>query len=114
MSSDFIDLTDLAAAKIREQLPPEGDGGALRLSVKHLENGDFHYAMGFDNERREGDRHWAWRMRDGDLAARVPGPPVAGNWPPTSTCWLRCIFKCSSICAFSRLRPAVPQVAGRP
>ena len=56
MAEDFIDLTDPAAAKVREQLSPEGDGGALRLAAKRLENGDFHYAMGFDNERREGDR----------------------------------------------------------
>ena len=56
MSTDFIDLTDAAAAKIREQLPPENAGGALRLAAQRLENGDFHYAMGFDDERREGDR----------------------------------------------------------
>ena len=65
MSTDFIDLTDPAAAKVREQLPPTGDGGALRLAVKRLENGDFHYAMGFDAERREGDRR-----------AEVRGVPV--------------------------------------
>ena len=46
MADDFIDLTDPAAAKVREQLPPEGDGGALRLAAKRLENGDFHYAHG--------------------------------------------------------------------
>lgn len=56
MAADFIDLTDSAATKVREQLPSESDGGALRLAAKRLENGDFHYAMGFDDERREGDR----------------------------------------------------------
>ena len=56
MADDFIDLTDAAAAKIREQLPPENAGGALRLAAQRLGNGDFHYAMGFDDERREGDR----------------------------------------------------------
>lgn len=68
MADDFIDLTDPAAAKVREQLPPEGDGGALRLAVKRLENGDFHYAMGFDLARAcagcagiGSSRSWMWR-----------------------------------------------------
>ena len=56
MATDFIDLTAAAATKVREQLPPEDADGALRLAAKRLENGDFHYAMGFDAERREGDR----------------------------------------------------------
>ena len=68
MADDFIDLTDPAAAKVREQLPPEGDGGALHLAVKRLENGDFHYAMGFDLARVcagctgiGSSRSWMWR-----------------------------------------------------
>ena len=56
MSTDFIDLTEAAAARVREQLLPDSEGAALRLAVQRLENGDFHYAMGFDEERREGDR----------------------------------------------------------
>ena len=56
MPTGFIDLTDTAATKIREQLSPDSAGVALRLAVQRLENGDFHYAMGFDEERREGDR----------------------------------------------------------
>lgn len=55
MASDFIHLTDAAAAQVREQLPAGGDA-ALRLAVQRLENGDYHYAMGFDDGRREGDR----------------------------------------------------------
>ena len=55
MADDFIDLTESAAAKVRGQLPPD-DGASLRLAATRLDNGDYHYAMGFDAERREGDR----------------------------------------------------------
>lgn len=55
-ATDFIHLTDAAAAQVREQLPAEGGDAALRLAVQRLENGDYHYAMGFDDGRREGDR----------------------------------------------------------
>lgn len=54
--ADFLTLTERAADQIREQLPEDEDGVALRLAVRKLEDGSFQYAMGFDADSREGDQ----------------------------------------------------------
>ena len=53
---DFLTLTEQAATQIHKQLPEDDSGIALRLAVHKLENGSFHYAMGFDTESHEGDQ----------------------------------------------------------
>ena len=53
---DFLTLTEPAATQIQEQLPEGEEGLSLRLAVRKLEDGSFHYAMGFDVESREGDQ----------------------------------------------------------
>lgn len=50
----FIDLTAQAAAQIQAQLPPAA-GTALRVAARRLEDGAFHYALGFDAAERSGD-----------------------------------------------------------
>lgn len=58
---DFLTLTEQAADQIREQLPEDEEGVALRLAVRKLEDGAFQYAMGFDAESREGDQKFMSR-----------------------------------------------------
>lgn len=59
--SSFLNLTEQAAAQIREQLPEDEEGIALRLAVRKLEDNSFQYAMGFDVESREGDQKFMSR-----------------------------------------------------
>lgn len=55
MAASLIHLSERAVQRIRGQMP-DGEGEtALRLAAQRLENGDFHYAMGFDGESRAGD-----------------------------------------------------------
>ena len=56
MANQFVTLTQRAAEQIRPQLPEGVEGVALRLAVRQLEDGSFHYAMGFDVANREGDQ----------------------------------------------------------
>jgi len=56
MADKFITLTQQAADQIQSQLPESEEGVALRLAVRKLEDGSFHYAMGFDTANREGDQ----------------------------------------------------------
>ena len=58
---DFLTLTEQAADQIREQLPENEEGVALRLAVRKLEDGSFQYAMGFDVESHEGDQRFSLR-----------------------------------------------------
>ena len=55
---DFLSLTEQAAEQIREQLPEDEEGVALRVAVRKLEDGSFQYAMGFDAESYEGDQRF--------------------------------------------------------
>ncbi len=59
MSKDFVTLTERAAVRIQEQLPKDEEGVALRLAARRLEDGSFHYAMGFDDQHREGDQRFS-------------------------------------------------------
>ena len=59
--ADFLTLTEQAADQVREQLPENEEGVALRLAVRKLEDGSFQYAMGFDVESREGDQKFSVR-----------------------------------------------------
>ena len=54
-------MTEQAAAQIREQLPENEEGVALRVAVREIEDGSFQYAMGFDVESREGDQKFSLR-----------------------------------------------------
>ena len=54
-------MTEQAAARIREQLPEDEGGLALRVAVRKLGDGSFQYAMGFDMESREGDQKFSLR-----------------------------------------------------
>ena len=58
---DFLTLTEQAATQIREQLPENEEGIALRLAVRKVEDGSLQYAMGFDVESREGDQRFSLR-----------------------------------------------------
>ena len=58
---DFLTLTEPAATQIQEQLPEGEEGISLRLAVRKLEDGSFHYAMGFDVESCEGDQKFILR-----------------------------------------------------
>ena len=59
--SSFIDLTPRAATQILGQLPRNEEGVALRFAARRLEDGSFHYGMGFDDGRREGDQTFTVR-----------------------------------------------------
>ena len=52
----MIHLTTAALEQIRESAS-QGDFGAtpLRIAIKEQEDGSFHYAMGFDEQRLPGD-----------------------------------------------------------
>lgn len=52
----MISLTPAAAQQIRESAKQGNmQGMPLRIAVTQLENGSFHYALGFDDTSREGD-----------------------------------------------------------
>jgi iron-sulfur cluster assembly protein len=52
----MISVTPAAAQQIRESARQGNmQGMPLRLAVTRLEDGSFHYALGFDDTSREGD-----------------------------------------------------------
>jgi iron-sulfur cluster assembly protein len=52
----MISVTPAAANQIRESARQGNmQGMALRIAVTRLEDGSFHYALGFDDTSREGD-----------------------------------------------------------
>ncbi len=52
----MISVTPAAAHQIRESARQGNmQGMALRIAVTRLEDGSFHYALGFDDTSREGD-----------------------------------------------------------
>jgi iron-sulfur cluster assembly accessory protein len=52
----MISVTPAAAQQIRESARQGNmQGMALRIAVTRMENGNFHYALGFDDTSREGD-----------------------------------------------------------
>ncbi len=53
----MISVTPAAATQIRESAKLGNmEGMPLRIAVTRLQNGAFHYAMGFDDQPREGDK----------------------------------------------------------
>ncbi|MCO6413390.1 MAG: iron-sulfur cluster assembly accessory protein [Thiogranum sp.] len=55
----MITLTPEAAQQIRESAKQGNmQGMPLRLAVTRLENGEFHYALGFDDTSRDGDNRF--------------------------------------------------------
>ena len=55
----MITLTPEAAQQVRESAKQGNmQGIPLRVAVTRLENGDFHYALGFDDTSREGDNRF--------------------------------------------------------
>ena len=55
----MISLTPEAAQQIRESAKQGNmQGMPLRVAVTRLENGSFHYALGFDDTNREGDNRF--------------------------------------------------------
>ncbi len=53
----MISVTPAAADQIRESAKIGNmEGMPLRIAVTRLQNGAFHYAMGFDDQAREGDK----------------------------------------------------------
>jgi len=55
----MISVTPEAAEHIKSSaLAGETAGMSLRIAVTTLDNGDFHYALGFDEKKREGDQHF--------------------------------------------------------
>ena len=52
----MISVTPAAANQIRESARQGNmQGMPLRIAVTRMENGSFHYALGFDDTSREGD-----------------------------------------------------------
>jgi len=52
----MIHLTTAAIEQIRESAVQGGHGSLpLRIAIKEQEDGSFHYAMGFDEQRLPGD-----------------------------------------------------------
>ena len=52
----MISVTPAAAQQIRESARQGNmQGMALRIAVTRMEDGSFHYALGFDDTSREGD-----------------------------------------------------------
>jgi iron-sulfur cluster assembly protein len=55
----MITLTPEAAQQIRDSAKQGNmQGMPLRLAVTRLENGNFHYALGFDDTSRDGDNRF--------------------------------------------------------
>lgn len=55
----MITLTPEAAQQIRDSAKQGNmQGMPLRLAVTRLENGEFHYALGFDDTSRDGDNRF--------------------------------------------------------
>ena len=53
----MITVTPQAAEQIQESARQgKLEGMPLRIAVTRLEDGDFHYALGFDDNSREGDK----------------------------------------------------------
>jgi iron-sulfur cluster assembly accessory protein len=53
----MITVTPSAAGQIRLSADQGGTQGMpLRVAVTRMPNGDFHYAMGFDDRHHEGDK----------------------------------------------------------
>ena len=53
----MISVTPKAAEQIRSSAQQGGtDNMPLRIAVTIVENGGFHYAMGFDDNKHEGDQ----------------------------------------------------------
>jgi iron-sulfur cluster assembly accessory protein len=53
----MITVTPAAAKQIRESAKQGNmQGMPLRVAVTRMENGSFHYALGFDDTSREGDK----------------------------------------------------------
>jgi len=53
----MITVTPAAAAQIRESAKQGGvEGMPLRIAVTRMQNGAFHYALGFDDNQHEGDK----------------------------------------------------------
>ena len=64
MADTMIYISARAARRIQRQLGADAADAALRIAAQRRENGDFHYAMGFDRARRDGDCR--------DTVARIP------------------------------------------
>ena len=56
--ADFLTLTEAAADQIRAQWPADEEGVTLRVAVRQLDDGSFHYAMGFDAQSQAGDQRF--------------------------------------------------------
>jgi iron-sulfur cluster assembly accessory protein len=53
----MISVTPAAAKQIQESAKQGGTVGMpLRVAVTRLEDGSFHYALGFDDQQHEGDK----------------------------------------------------------
>ncbi len=53
----MVTVTPAAADKIRESATQGGTVGMpLRIAVTRLQDGSFHYALGFDDQPHEGDK----------------------------------------------------------
>ena len=55
----MISVTPDAAKHIKDSAETgQTNGMRLRIAVTKMDNGDFHYALGFDDNKREGDEHY--------------------------------------------------------
>ncbi|MGD8843128.1 MAG: iron-sulfur cluster assembly accessory protein [Gammaproteobacteria bacterium] len=71
----MITVTPAAAEQIRISAKQGGaEGLPLRVAVTRLQNGAFHYAMGFDDQHHEGDK--TWRSEGIDIVVAPPSQPL--------------------------------------
>lgn len=71
----MITVTPAAAEQIRISAKQGGaEGLPLRVAVTRLQNGAFHYAMGFDDQHHEGDE--TWRSEGIDIVVAPPSQPL--------------------------------------
>jgi len=54
----MIKITDSAAKQILISLQQVGEAIPLRIAIKVQADGSFHYNMGFDDQKHEGDKNF--------------------------------------------------------
>jgi iron-sulfur cluster assembly accessory protein len=71
----MITVTPAAAEFIRISATQGGaESLPLRVAVTRLQNGAFHYAMGFDDNHHEGDK--TWHSEGIDIVVAPPSQPL--------------------------------------
>jgi iron-sulfur cluster assembly protein len=71
----MITVTPAAAEHIRNSARQGGaEGLPLRVAVTRMQNGAFHYAMGFDDNRHEGDK--SWQSEGIEIVVAPPSQPL--------------------------------------